>query len=452
MMRKLFGNKAAATDVVSHEVALTEVVTDARPHTRMGWWIVLLGVGGFLLWATMAPLDKGVPITGTVTVASNRKAIQHQTGGTVEDILVKEGDEVKAGQILVRMNNVQVKSQAETTRVQYYSARATEARLIAERDGKKAIDFPAELLALKGDSRVAQDMSLQKQLLTSRQSAIQNEVGSIDENIAGIRSLVKGLEESRDSLKQQQRILKEQLDGMRDLGKDGYVARNRVLDVERTYAQVVGAISENIGNIGRSQRQIAEYSFRKIQRQQEYQKELRTQLSDVQREAEALSNRLTGQDFEINNALVKAPVDGTIVGMNIFTRGGVVSPGFKMMDLVPKDDPLIIEGQIPVNMIDKVHTGLPVEMAFAAFNQNKTPHIPGEIIQVSADRLLDEKNGAPYYKMKAKVSPNGVKLLADLQIRPGMPVEVFVKTGERTMMNYLLKPVFDRAKTSMTEE
>lgn len=450
-MRKLF-NKATATDVVAQDVSVQQINTDATAHTRLGWWIVLAGVGGSLLWAMFAPLDKGVPVTGTVTVATNRKAVQHQTGGTVEEILVKEGDVVKEGQVLVRMNSVQAKAQAEITRVQYFTARAAEARLIAERDGKKTVAFPKELESAKNDPRVAGNISLQNQLFASRQLSIQSDLAALEESIAGLKIQVHSVEESRDSKKLQLQFLKEQLDGVRDLAKEGYVARNRLLDLERTYAQISGAISEDIGNIGRAQRQIAEQTLRRIQRQQDYQKDVRTQLSDVQKEADGLSNRLTSQDFDLANVLVKAPVDGTVVGMNVFTNGGVIGAGYRMMDVVPSDDPLIIEGMVPVNLIDKVHAGLKVELIFSAFNQNQTPHIPGIVTQVSADRLTDEKSGQPFYKMKAKVAPEGMKMIAHLQVRAGMPVEVFVKTGERTMMSYLLKPVFDRAKTALTEE
>jgi membrane fusion protein, protease secretion system len=451
-MRKFFDNKADVADVVVREPDPTAVNTDETNHSRLGWLIVLLGVGGFLLWAILAPLDQGIPVSGTVTVATNRKAVQHQSGGTVDEILVKEGDAVKAGQVLVRMNDVQAKANSEMTRVQYVTARAAEARLIAERDGKKTIEFPDELRNAKDDTRIANAVGLQSQLFSSRQSAIQNELAAVDESIAGLKSQARGLEESRDSKKMQLQFLKEQLDGMRDLAKDGYVARNRLLDFERTYAQINGAISEDIGNIGRTQRQISELTLRRIQRQQEYQKEVRTQLSDVQKEADALANRLKGLDFDLANAELKAPVDGTVVAMNVFTKGGVIGSGFRLMDIVPSDDPLIIEGQVPVNLIDKVHQDLPVELIFSAFNQNKTPHVPGVVTQISADRFVDERNGFPYYKMKAKVTPEGLKLIKDLQVRPGMPVELFVKTGERTMMSYLLKPVFDRAKTSFSEE
>ncbi len=451
---KLISKNEAATDVIAHDVAPLTVNTDDRAWTRMGWIIVLVGVVGFLVWASFAPLDKGVPMSGTVAKESNRKAVQHQSGGTIQQILVKDGDVVKAGQVLVRMNAINAQAGYDVTDAQYLTARATEARLVAERDGLKTIRFPDELTKRSGEARVAEMMTLQQQLLASRQSSLQNELGGVDENIAGLKVQIQGLQESRDSKKEQVKFLKEQLDGMRDLAKDGYVARNRLLDLERTYAQLQGAISEDIGNIGRAQRQVVEMTLRKAQRVQDYQKEVRTVLADTQKEAEAQGARMSAQKFELSNVDVKAPVDGTVVGLAVFTNGGVVTPGFKMMDIVPADDPLIVEGQLPVNLIDKVHPGLHTELIFSAFNANRTPHIPGVVETVSADRSVEERTGMPFYKVRVKVSDAGQKMVAShhMDIRPGMPVELFVKTGERTMMSYLLKPVFDRAKSSMSEE
>jgi protease secretion system membrane fusion protein len=451
---KLIPNKTEPSEVIAHDVTPLEVNTDARAFSRIGWLIVLAGVGGFLLWALFAPLDKGVPLSGTVAKESNRQSVQHQSGGTVQQILVKDGDTVKAGQVLVRMNPVLAQSAVEMTDSQYLAARAVEARLVAERDGKKKIVFPAELEQRRGEPRVAEMMSLQNSLLMSRQASLQSELAGVDESIAGLKLQITGLQESRESKKEQVNILKEQLGGMRDLAKEGYVARNRLLDLERTYAQLNGSISEDIGNIGRSQRQVVELGLRRAQRIQDYQKEVRTALTDVQKEAESQQARLQAQRFELSNAAVKAPADGIVVGLAVFTPGGVVPAGFKMMDIVPSDDPLVVEGQLPVNLVDRVHPGLKVELIFSAFNANRTPHIEGEVTQVSADRAVEERTGTPYYKVRAKVTPKGAKMIAEhkLDIRPGMPVELFVKTGERTMMNYLLKPVMDRAKSSLSEE
>lgn len=440
------------SDVVSQPVEVLAVDTDANKYARLGWGIVLFGVIGFLLWASFAPLDKGAPLSGHVTVASSRKAVQHQTGGTVDEILVKDGDTVKAGQILVLMNSVNAKATAEITRGQWYAVQSVEARLRAERAGLAKIIFPQELLDAKSNPSVADNILLQQQLFSSRRISLQNDLGAYEQNIQGLKSQLSGLEISMQNKKQQQLFLKEQLDNMRDLAKDGFVARNRLLDIERTYLQVTGSIAEDIGSIGRVTHQVGEISLRKAQREQDAQKEVRTLLTDVQKEEEALRNRLSALDFELNNAAVKAPVAGIVVNLAVFTKGGVVPGGFKLMELVPEGDPLIIEGNLPVQLVDKVHAGLPVELIFAAFNSNTTPHIPGVIKQVSADRTVDERTGQAFYKVIAEVTPEGTKKLAKLQVRPGMPVEMFVKTGERTMMNYLMKPIFDRAHTSMKED
>lgn len=446
--------KNDATDVITHDVTPLEVNTDSRRYARIGWIAVLVGFFGFMLWALLAPLDKGVPLSGTVTNESSRKSVQHQTGGTIQEILVRDGSVVKAGQVMVKMNPVFARSNFTMTDGLYLTARASEARLVAERDGARKIAFPEELLKRRNEPRVSEMMTLQEGLLLSRQMSLQNELAGIDQNIAGLKLQVQGLQESRASKKEQVNFLKEQLGGMRDLAKDGYVARNRLLDLERTYAQLNGMISEDIGNIGRAQSQVLELTLRRAQRQQDYQKEVRSQLNDFQREAEGQAAKLQAQQFELNNVEVKAPVDGTVVDLAVFTNGGVVPAGFKMMDIVPSGDALIVEGELPVNLIDKVHPGLPVELIFSAFNANKTPHIEGEVVRVSADRLVNEKTNNPYYKVRVRVTAEGAKKIAThkLDIIPGMPVDLFVKTGERTMMSYLIKPIIDRAHSALGEE
>lgn len=444
-----------ATEVVAHDVSPLTVNTDARAYTRLGWFIVLAGVLGFVLWASWAPLDKGVPLQGTVSKESNRKAIQHLTGGIVDEILVKDGDLVKAGQVLVRMNGVQVKSISDITRIQLVSSRAVEARLVAERDNAASIKFPKDLLEQKSsDPRIAGVIDGQSMLFQTRRMALQNDLSATDDNIAGIKVQTKGIEESLESKRVQLAIVKEQLDNIRDLAKDGYVPRTRLLDMERTFAQLNGAIAEDIGNIGRARQQVSELGRRREQRAQEFQREVRTTLADVQKEGQALTVRSGAQEYELANTDVKSPVEGVVTGINVFTRGGVIGPGFKMMDVVPVKDALVVEGILAVNLIDKVHPGLEVELIFSAFNASTTPHISGEIIQVAADRTIDEHSGMPYYKIKARVTKEGLKTLSahKLEVRPGMPVDMFVKTGERTMMNYLFKPLVDRAHSALTEE
>ena len=440
------------SDVATQDVEVLDVIVDSSSYSRLGWMIVLFGFVGFVVWASFAPLDKGVPVPGTLSVSSNRKAIQYPNNGTVEAVLVKDGDVVKAGQVLVRMNPVVAKANLEVGRVQLYTAEATAARLRAEIENAPSINFPKYLTSDKLDPRVANNIILQQQLFLSRRTAQQNDLSSIDENIAGLKSQLRGLEDSMINKKQQLGFLKEQVENMRELAKEGFVARNRLLDLERTYAQVIGAISEDNGNIGRVQRQITELNFRRTQRQQEYQKESRAQLNEAQKDAESARSRLPALEYEFNNVEVKSPVAGVVTGLNVFTVGGFVAPNIKLMEIVPESDPLIVEGQLPVHLVDKVRKGMPVELIFSAFNSNTTPHIPGVVTQVAADRTVDERTGMPYYKVRAEVSPEGVKKLAKLELRPGMPVEMSVKTGERTFMNYLMKPLLDRANSSLSEE
>ncbi|MFA9215937.1 MAG: HlyD family type I secretion periplasmic adaptor subunit [Sphingomonadaceae bacterium] len=444
----------AAVEVISHDVTPLTVNTDARAYARLGWFIVLAGVVGFLVWASFAPLDKGSPLSGTVMKEGNRKAVQHLQGGIVQDILVKDGDHVEVGQVLVRMNPVQFRSALDITQVQYISARVTEARLEAELAGKQSVVLPDTLREFKDNVHTVDALALQNQLIASRRLSLQNELSTLDESIAGLRAQIKGVDESRNSKRAQLTMMKEQVDSMAELAKDGFVARNRYLELKRGYEQLLGAIAEDSGTLGRVERQVTETAMRKMLRNSEYQKEVRTQLTDARKEAESLQGRLVSQQFDYGSVELKAPVAGVVVGSNVFTKGGVVSGGAKLMEIVPDDDALVVEGQLAINLIDRIHVGLPVEMSFSAFNTNSTPHIPGTVVTVAADRTVDERTGASYYKVRARVTPEGLKLIAakKLDVVSGMPVDMFVKTGERTMMSYLLKPVFDRAKSSMTEE
>lgn len=441
------------TDAVPRAAATGNLARiDEKMFSRIGWVVVLVGVVGFILWGAFAPLDQGVPVPGTVIVDGNRKTVQHPSGGIVDQILVDEGAVVKAGQVLVRMNSTQAKAQAEVLGAQLVSARAVQARLLAELASADRITFPGDLLARGNEPIVASALSLQRQLFASRRASLAGDMSATQEAIRGVEAQQQGIVSGRESRKLQQESLKEQLASMRELADVGYVPRNRMLEIDRQYAQINAALSDDQAALGRLQSQATELKLRLFQRRDDYQKEVRTQLTDIQRDAETLASRLTAAEFEMLNTEVRSPVEGVVVSLAIFTSGGVVPAGFRLMDIVPQNQPMEIEGQVPVHLIDKVHPGLPVDMTFPALNQHKTPHVEGEVTVVSADRLVDEATKQPYYKLKAKVSPAGMKDLASQQIRPGMPVQVFIKTGERSLFSYLFKPIRDRLATSMSEE
>ncbi|MFM0142925.1 HlyD family type I secretion periplasmic adaptor subunit [Paraburkholderia sp. RL18-085-BIA-A] len=435
--------------------ALPPVVdVDESRYVKLGWTVVLVGVVGSLLWASLAPLSKGTAVQGTVVVAGNRKTIQHPTGGIIRDILVQDGDEVKAGQVLVRMNDVQTRSQAATIWAQYLTELATKARLVAEATNMKDIAFPPELMdrVAAHNEEAEDDVRLQQQLLISRRLALKASIGALLENIAGYRAQLAGQSDSQVQQLAERRTLQDQLAGVRRLAGEGYVPRSKLQDLERQEAALNSDISRQTGSTGQLASQMAEARLHITQLQEDYMKDVRTQLSEVQRDTEALKSRLAESEFELANTEVRSPVDGTVVGVNVFTNGGTVAAGAKLMEVVPSGEPLEVEGQLQVNLIDKVHKDMPVDMMFTAFNQNSTPKIPGMLTFVSADRLVDDHTGAPYYRVRAKVTPQGMKLLQNLNVKPGMPVEMFVNAGQRSMLSYLLKPIIDRSHTALSED
>ena len=425
---------------------------DDTRYSRLGWLLMLGGFLGFLGWAALAPLDKGVAVSGKVMVSGHRKVVQHPSGGIVDRIDVRDGDKVAAGQVLIRLKETPLLGQAQSLRSQFYGSLASEARLNAERDGVASVSFPVELTAMAAEPEVASNLALQRQLFDSRRQALLLDQQGIDESIAGAEAQLRGVRDSQASKVLQRTALTEQLQGLRELAREGYIPRNRLLDSERVYAQVLGSISEDYGRIGQLQRQVLEMGLKIRQLAEEYQKEVRTQLADTRVRTEDLRNRLASAEFELANSQLRAPVAGIVVGLDVFTEGGVIKPGQALMEIVPQGEPLLVEARVPVELADKVHAGLPVELMFSAFSQSTTPRVAGEVTLVSADRQVDERTDEPYYTLRAQVSEAGMAQLAGLQIRPGMPVEAFVRTGERSMLNYLFKPLLDRTHMALVEE
>lgn len=425
-------------------------LNDARPR-RWGWWLLVLGLGGFLAWATLAPLDAAVTSSGSVVVSSSRKLVQPVSGGKVAAILARDGDQVVAGQVLLRLDSTQSRALLDIARGQWLVAMATQARLSAENQGLPAVDFPPALLELGNDARVAEVMELQTRLLESRRQTRSNEMQSLEATLRGLEYQAQGHEAARLAKESQSRMLREELRNQRTLADEGFFPRNRVSEQERLFAGIQGGAAEDSSSVGRTRQAIAEVRARIATRQQEFRKDIESQLSDIQRETSGLESRMRGLEFDLANTEVRAPVSGTVLGASVHTVGGVVSAGTALMELLPKDDPLRVEAQLPVHMVDKVRPGLPVHVLFSALNQASTPHIEGRVVQVSADALADSRQNTNYFKVVVEVTPQGMTQLQHQEIRAGMPAEVFIKTGERTFMSYLLKPLLDRMNRAFIE-
>lgn len=433
---------------MNHQPAITlptHLSQDATPYLRRGWWVIGLGVAGFLCWASLAPLDKGVPVSGTLIVEGYRKSLHHPTGGQVEALLVQEGSEVRAGQLLVRMNATQTQAEAESLRLQLNSAVALRVRLQAERDGLPEIIWPAEML-LTTDA-----MQSQQSLFALRRQTLQNTLETFDELIAGNTYQLQGLKDAQRNRELQRQALDEQLTAYRTLAGNGHISRNQLLEMERLYAQVNADLAENLGDIGQLQHQIQEIQLRKNASREEFLQNVHTQLADTELRVQGLSEYLRSAEYALANTQVLAPTDGVVIGMKIFTEGGFVSAGSHLLDILPSNTPLLVDMQIPVHLIDSVYPGLPVLLTLSAFNQNTTPQLPAMLERVTPDRLVDTQTGLPYYQAQARIDESALQNLMDLNLRPGMPVDLFIRTGERTLLSYLFKPLKDRARTAMTE-
>lgn len=427
-------------------------IDETRPR-RWGWLLLVFGFGGFVAWATLAPLDQGLTAPGSVVVTGNRKAVQSLATGLVTTLSVKEGDSVKAGQVLLELDSTPPRTQLEMGRGQLYSTQAFEARLISEQMGAASVAFPAALTAAaRTDPRAASPIALQQRLFTARRETLAGELAVVRENIAGLEAQINGLLEARKSKEEQLRLLNEEIKGQRELANDGYLPRNRLFEQERLLAALNAQTSEDIGNIGRTRQGIAEAKSRMLNRQQEFQRDVQSQLADVQRDTQSMLTRMQSLNFDVASTIVKSPADGIVVGLAVHTIGGVVQAGTLLMEVVPGNEPLKIEAQLAPHLIDKIKVGLPVDILFSAFNQAVTPKIPGTVVSVSADVLVDPSSRTPYYKAQIVVTPEGMKKLRDHKIKAGMPAEVFVRTGERTAYNYLMKPLRDRLRAAMTEQ
>lgn len=436
---------------LSEQLAGYEATFSERAFLRWGMWLVIVGFGGFLCWASFAPLDRGVPVSGSVVVTGNRKAVQHPGGGVIAQLRVHDGDKVQAGQVLVVMNTVSTQTRRDALQSQLRSLQLQMARLRAERTGENDLPLLPELIAARDEPEVVEQLALQRQLLINRRAALRSELAAIDEGVAGTEALLAGMQSLLRSKNQQKQLLNDQLSGIRGLAAKGYVARNQLLSMEGQLASVEGEIAETHGSIGRLQRQVIELGLQAQQRRDEYSKEVNTQLADGQAQIAALKNQLEKAEADLQDTQIRAPVAGTVVGMAVFTEGGVIQAGQQLMEIVPEDSPMEVEARVPVELIDKVHPALPVELLFSAFDQSTTPRVAGEVTMVGADRLVDQQTGKPYYALRVKVTREGMDKLQGLTIRPGMPVEGFIRTGERSLMNYLLKPLTDRLHLALTE-
>jgi membrane fusion protein, protease secretion system len=455
LMQRLSTRRLAAVPATVDATQLDlPAAADTTRATRIGLWALIIGLGGFLLWAAFAPLDEGVPSPGLVAISTKRKAVQHLTGGIIKEVLVGEGDHVKEGQVLIKLDEATTRANYETVRQQYFNMLANQGRLRAEQAGASSITFDPELQKAAKDPLIQSQLLTQQQLFQSRRAALRADLQAMQESIDGQQQLIRSYEGILSNRRTQLGLVNDELAHTRELVKDGYAPRNRQLELERNASDVNASIAEILGNTARAQSSISEVRQRMIGRQQDYRKEVDQQLADVSREVDADRAKFHALSDDLQRTDIRSPATGQVVGLTVQTVGGVIGPGQKLMDIVPDDEQLIVEAKVAPNLIDRVHAGLPVDMRFNSFANSPQLVVQGKVLSVSRD-LLSEQVGQTmqqYYLSRVTVTPEGHKELGKRVLQAGMPVEVVFKTGERSMLTYLLHPLTKRIAASMKEE
>lgn len=430
---------------------LESVDLDDRRYVKLGSLIMGAGLGIFLVWAAFAPLDQGVPGQGVVTVINKRMVVQHPSGGLVEEVLVTEGSKVRAGQVIARLNITENKAQAEMVRTQYRAAKSEEQRILAGLSGKKIIP-PAS--GEPADPLMSEAMSYQAAVLQSRRAVLTSELAIMRENLRGLEHQADSYRTLSETRRQQSELAKQQVMSVRELSIAGYYPKNRLLELERTAAEHDAKADETRAELGRIESGIAEVKHKLLLRQQEYEREEETRLAELRQQVIGLKSKLDAAEFIENSSIIVSPADGVAVGLNFHGKGEVIPPGGRIVDIVPENEQLIIEAKFAPDTADDLRTGLKVDIRFPGLSHVNLPAIEGEVLTVSADHLVDEASRMSYFLVRVQLTKQGLATLNvhEAAIQPGMPAEVLVKTGERTLLNYLIAPVRDRMEWAFIQK
>jgi epimerase transport system membrane fusion protein len=427
------------------------LLTNDRSIRNIGAAIVFATFGVFGVWAFWAPMDSSALAPGFVVVKSYKKTVQHLDGGIVAQILTKDGDLVKEGQPLVVLDDTQIKAQLGIALAQNITLAAQVARLIAERDQLKQINFP-ELLNDSSDPRIVEAKLAENNVFKSRINAHEGEIAVLNQRISQISSKIKGLQGQVDSKKQLTSSFAEEIHDLKELLTEGFVDKQRLRDVERSHAMQSGEIAQLNAEIATNQMLVSENRLQILQVQKQFQEEVAGKLSEAQALLNDAAERLAANQDKLNRIVIKAPASGMVLGLMVHNENSVIPPGQAILDIVPQNAELIIEAQVSPMDIDRVTVGLQAEVRFSAFKQSKTPKMNGKVIHLSADHLTDQKTGQTFYQARIELTPESRKDLGNLQLLPGMPAEVLINTGERTLFEYLAQPATNALARSFIED
>ncbi|MFN8831173.1 MAG: HlyD family type I secretion periplasmic adaptor subunit [Labrys sp. (in: a-proteobacteria)] len=458
------------TDRIPARLADTPVATaipaasttpPARPaldgRVATGIAVIVLFFGGLAAWSALLPLSAGAIASGQLVVEGQRRVVQNLEGGIIRSFLVREGDTVREGQPLLRLDDVQTTAVAEQVRSQADALMAEIARLRAERDNADGIPFPSSLLERRATPRVDEAIRGQIRIFEGRRQAHAGDLDIIQRGIEQTRAEIAGYQGQITSYDEQLRLVREETATVADLVERGLGQKPRLLALQREGAGLQGARDALLGQIARAKQVIAEAELRASQLRKNHEAEVAGALREAEARLSAIEERLGAAEDVDSRRVLRAPVAGIVTNMRFFTPGGIVRPGEPILDIVPAGERLVVEARIDPKDIDTVAIGLPAEVHLTAFRQRRVPLILGKVIYVSADIEIDAEARARgqqggFYRARIELPADQLRLLHDLPpLSPGMPADVIVSAGERTLLEYLLEPLRESLRRAFRE-
>jgi len=417
-----------------------------------GRLILLVFVLGFLGWAALAPLDSAIMAPGVIVVETHRKTIQHLEGGIVRAVPINDGQSVKAGQLLVQMDDTQARASLELLKGESDALAAQEARLIAERDNSDQINFPPDLLARASDPKVAEAIRGEQSAFDTRRQTLNKQIQILSQRSQENTRIIAGLQNQQEAVDQQITLIAQETASVQGLYNKGLSTLPRLLALQRQAADLTGQRGQLIEKVAQVQLTSGENELEIMNQRNQHMSDVVKDLRDVQTRRFDLMDRLHAAEDVLTRLTIRAPVSGKIVSLAVHTVGAVVRPGDTIMEIVPQHDAVEVEAHVRPEDADNVHVGMAARVNLSAHQQRRLPIISGTVNNVSADRLVDQRTGQPYFTVNVTVDRSLLKDYPDARLIPGLPVEVALDTGSRTALDYFVEPITDVLRRGMREK
>jgi HlyD family secretion protein len=422
-----------------------------RRHTVMGLAIMVLLVGGLGGWATTTEISGAVVASGMLVVDSNVKKVQHPTGGIVGELRVRDGDHVKVGDLVVRLDDTVTRANLAIVVKSLDELAARQARLEAERDDLDTVQFPDDLVARSDNPDVMRTITGERKLFDLRVVARRGQKAQLRERIGQLNEEIRGQTGQAESKRREIELINKELEVVRELWRKELVPISRVTAVERDAVRIDGERNQLIANMAQTRGKMTETELQIIQVDQDLRSEVAKELREIQgKTAEQVERKITAED-QLKRIDIRAPQNGTVHQLVVHTVGGVINAGEPLMLVVPDADDLVIEARLAPQNIDQLRVGQQANIRFSAFNQRTTPEIAGKVITISADVSQDQKTSASFYVVRISTSVDEIARLGGVKLVPGMPVEAFIRTDDRTVMSFLVKPLQDQIVKAFRE-